>query len=240
MKKYILQCIGLLTCLPLYGQVTTETEAVVTHNYNWRYYNYEGNYLQAMVDVQPARGNWTFNMWSNFGLEWQTNLLELSPSSTYNLELNDQNSLALGGILYLSSAEISNSVVVDARNNSGEFYLEYYFEGNSSLYAGLFWNPLSLGATRQNGNGVDLGQLYLGLAADLPLFRLACRPLEGVATIGLQYDDELYSNGVSDVSVGLRYTVETRRNVSFFLLSRAVALPFDGVILFQNQLGISF
>lgn len=174
------------------AQVSSESELSITANYNWRYYNYEGHYLQWNVDYASDSSRLEFGGSANCNLKLQVNQIELTPSILFRALEWEKSQFAIGFSYYLASPAISSESAISFPNDFGELYGIFEYTGrlnwNISLYLNA-WNYI----------------LYQEQAIEFSTWKRKRHELVGQAIIGLQLGDTDYKQGVTHVEWSLIY-----------------------------------
>jgi|GEM_PF-4483039 len=197
------------------------------HNYTWRYYDYEGEFAQSFINLTSKNEKWSYSIWSNFGLERQTNVVEYAPYLTRYWPIGDKGAFGLGATYYFISPQVLQDSVLDYETNSGEVYLQYFYDGEFSLASSNFFDPF----LRAFYGTVDLKKPLLGLVGgELGLY------LKG----GIQFGHPGVKNGFSNGYAAFEWAKARKKETTFSFVSGVMYLNSRTQPLWQNKIMVSF
>jgi len=196
-------------------QSTTQLQIDFTSNYIWRDFIYGFVAAQPSADHTFGKTGFSLNVWSSFGLDFNTVNLEVIPSLTYSFTAGKKLDLALGIIYYTAPQYTATEIYIYSGISSFPLApsLEVYYDLNE-----VFYMSLSLGQT---------------------LYDLAKNQIDLNASIGYRALSNLNDNGLRDLNFGISMPFESKY-ITYTVFSRLTYIPDLNITQIQGGISVLF
>ena len=180
----------------------TNLSITATSNYIWRDIVTNYGAIQPSTDYVFGKSGFSLNIWSSFGINHDTNDLEISSTLNYNWDISKHINTSIGGVYYYAPAieGVSNS-------NFGELYL------NVTLPKVVLQPSATIFVS-------DAKAFYTRITMAHQLYSWKRNTISLDGSLGYRFNDSNDNNGVRDINLGASASFELN-DLTITLFSRA-------------------